>query len=202
MVFCCFNNGYKITPDVFDIWMRILSKIPNSVLWLSKPNDEGVVNLRNEARVRGIDPLRLVFAKRRESHADHLKRLQLADLFLDTFYYNAHTTASDALRAGVPVLTCPGATFASRVAGSLLKAAGMEELIATDRLTYESIALRLAQEPEYLAHIKNKLKKNCEILPIFDMAGYARDFEQLLIEMWQRHKQGLSPEHIVLGEGE
>lgn len=198
VVFCCFNNSYKITPDIFDIWMRLLDQVPGSVLWLSRANDLVETNLKKEATARGVDPQRLVFAKFRESRADHLRRLQLADLFLDTFYYNAHTTASDALWAGVPVLTCPGETFASRVAGSLLKAAGMEELIAEDRAAYESMALRLAQDRNYLAEVRAKLQRNRETQPIFDMPRYARNFERLLLAMWHRHEQGLPPGPIEL----
>lgn len=198
VVFCCFNNSYKITPDIFDIWMRLLDQVPGSVLWLSKANHLVEVNLKKEAASRGVDPQRLVFAKFRESRADHLRRLQLADLFLDTFYYNAHTTASDALWAGVPVLTCPGETFASRVAGSLLKAAGMDDLIADSREAYEAKALQLASDPALLAEVRARLAHNKKTYPVFDMPRYARNFERLLLAMWQRYEQGLPPAHLSL----
>lgn len=198
MVFCCFNNSYKITPDIFDIWMRLLLQAPESVLWLSGSNQTVVSNLRREAELRGVAADRLVFARFRESRTEHLSRLRLADLFLDTFYYNAHTTASDALWAGVPVLTCPGETFASRVAGSLLKAAGMDDLIVESREAYEAKALQLARDPELLAETRARLARNRETCPIFDMPRYARNFERLLLAMWHRHEQGLPPGPIEL----
>ncbi|MBX9848794.1 MAG: tetratricopeptide repeat protein [Rhodocyclaceae bacterium] len=190
IVFCCFNNSFKITPDLFKVWMRILDRVEGSVLWLSRVNGVVEANLKREAVASGIDPERLIFAQRRESRADHLRRLQLADLFLDTFYYNAHTTASDALWVGVPVLTCPGETFASRVAGSLLKCIGLQELIATDHANYETLAVQLTIDRNYLTAIREKLKQNKESSPLFDMQRYSQNFERLLLTMWRRHEEG------------
>src|SRR6266436_2850115 len=136
-VFCSFNNSYKIVPQIFNIWMRLLRRLDNSVLWLSNTNETAIRNLRREAQNRGVDPSRLVFAQRVALNEDHLARHELADLFLDTLPYNAHTTASDALWAGLPVLTCLGETFAGRVAASLLNAINLPELIATTPEAYE-----------------------------------------------------------------
>lgn len=198
IVFCCFNNAYKITPEAFDIWMRLLRDVPESVLWLSQVNDFATKNLRREAAARHIDPDRLIFASRKDARSEHLRRLELADLFLDTFYYNAHTTASDALWAGVPVLTCPGDTFASRVAGSLLRAAGMEDLITDSLEAYEAKALQLALDPTLLAETRARLARNKTSYPVFDMPRYARNFERLLWAMWERHVQGLPPGKLSL----
>jgi len=198
VVFCCFNNSYKITPDIFDIWMRLLTQVPESVLWLSRANALVEKNLRKEALARGVDGSRLIFARFRESRAEHLRRLQLADLFLDTFYYNAHTTASDALWAGVPLLTCPGETFASRVAGSLLKAAGMDELIAKSREDYERLALALVTDKQRLAQVRSKLQTNIKTQPIFDMPRYAKHFESLLLAMWGRYLSGDEPATLTI----
>lgn len=175
-VFCCFNNNYKITPDEFDIWMRLLSTVEGSVLWLLKDNDGVANNLRSEAVKRGIAPHRLVFADRMPL-ADHLARHRCADLFLDTFNYNAHTTASDALWAGLPVVTKLGASFAARVAGSLLHAAGIPELIAETPQAYEMLALELAINPAELAEVKSRLAQNLLASPLFDAELSARAME-------------------------
>jgi predicted O-linked N-acetylglucosamine transferase (SPINDLY family) len=174
-VFCCFNNAYKITPETFDCWMRLLART-DSVLWLLRDNDIAAGNLRNEARQRGIDPARLVFAER-VSPAEHLARHRLADLFLDTLPYNAHTTASDALWAGLPVLTQMGRTFAGRVAASLLHAIDLPELITHSREDYEALALELAGDRERLRDIKSRLEANRLTTPLFDTALFARDIE-------------------------
>jgi predicted O-linked N-acetylglucosamine transferase (SPINDLY family) len=158
-VFCCFNQNYKITPKVFDCWMQILHKVDESVLWLLEDNVTAVANLKKEALKRGIKPERLVFAKRMPL-AEHLARHQLADVFLDTLPYNAHTTASDALWAGLPVLTCIGTTFPGRVAASLLKAIGLPELITTSQEEYIDLAIHLANDPQRLRGIRNKLAEN------------------------------------------
>ena len=166
-VFCCFNNNYKITPEVFDCWMRILKQVDGSVLWLFEDNAKAASNLRKEAEIRGVHPERLIFAKRMPP-SDHLARHRFADLFLDTLPYNAHTTASDALWAGLPVLTRIGETFAGRVAASLLNAIGLTELITSTPQAYEALAIELATNPEKLAAIKRKLANNRLTTPLFD----------------------------------
>jgi protein O-GlcNAc transferase len=181
-VFCCFNQTYKITPAVFAIWMRILKAMPDSVLWLMECNRWAKQNLQREAEQAGIDQSRLVFAARVPIDA-HLARHAYADLFLDTLPYNAHTTCSDALWMGLPVLTCTGETFASRVAGSLLNAAGLQELICHDLSTYEAQALHYATHPEALADIKAKLAKAKNEGPLFDTAYFARSLESLYLNM-------------------
>jgi predicted O-linked N-acetylglucosamine transferase (SPINDLY family) len=176
-VFCCFNNGYKITPDVFDGWMRILTRVPDSVLWLSHNNEAATGNLRREALQRGVNAERLVFARRMDSPAEHLARHRAADLFLDTRPYNAHATAINALWAGLPVLTFPGEGFAGRVAASLLKAVQLPELIATSAGNYEDMAVRLAETPQLHASIKAKLAHNRANSPLFDTRRFTRHLE-------------------------
>jgi protein O-GlcNAc transferase len=158
-VFCCFNNNYKITAPIFERWMRILSAVDGSVLWLLRDNPAAERNLRREAQVRGVDPARLIFAPRVPA-MDHLARHGHADLFLDTLPFNAHVTAADALWAGLPIVTCLGSAFAGRVAASLLHAAGLPELITADLDQYEQLALRLAREPNILAELWSKLSGN------------------------------------------
>lgn len=194
-VFCCFNNSYKITPDVFDIWMRLLSSVEGSVLWLLEGNPIAADNLRREAGERGISPERIVFAPRM-ALPDHLARHRQADLFLDTFHYNAHTTASDALWAGLPVLTCPGETFASRVAASMLNAIGLPDLITRSPSGYEALAMELANNPPKLAEIKTRLEKNKRTYPLFDTALFTRHIETAYSSMWERYQAGLPPLHI------
>ena len=188
-VFCCFNNTYKLTPPFFDVWMRLLAAVPDSVLWLLENNDGAEVNLRHEAALRGVDADRLVFAPRLPL-PHHLARHRLADLFLDTLPYNAHTTASDALWAGLPVLTCAGQTFAGRVAASLLNAIGLPELITETIAEYESLALKLASEPAGLAVIREKLLKNRGIAPLFDIERYTCNIEGAYTWMWSRWCDG------------
>lgn len=195
-VFCAFNNSYKITPDVFDIWMRLLARIEGSVLWLRHARLTTINNLRREAEQRGVSPDRLIFAPRIDSLADHLARHRLADLFLDTFYYNAHTTASDALWAGLPVLTCLGETFASRVAASLLNAIGMPELITHSHVKYESLAYALASNPARLMALREKLATNRLTTPLFDTVIFTQNIESMLAKMHQRAQRGLPPQHI------
>ncbi len=196
-VFCCFNNSYKITPATFDGWMRILARVDNSVLWLIEDNATAAANLRQEATLRGIDPNRLVFAGRLPL-AEHLARHRLAHLFLDTLPYNAHTTASDALWAGLPVLTCLGDAFAGRVAASLLAAAGLPELIASTQLAYEDLAVELATNPARLRHLKGKLAAQRSTAPLFDPARFARHLEDAYAQMIARHNAGLAPDHITV----
>ena len=194
-IFCSFNQSYKIDPVFFDIWMRLLQKVEHSVLWLMVGNDTAESNLKCEAEKRGINPWRLVFAKKLPK-AEHLARIKLADLVLDTRVYNGHTTTSDALWAGVPVVTMQGNHFASRVSSSLLHAIELPELISTDLENYEALALRLALKPEALLAIRNKLQKNQNSAPLFDTARYTRNLEKAYQEIWQRHQDGKKPEHI------
>jgi len=175
-VFCCFNHNWKITPPLFDIWMRLLSQVKGSVLWLLEGNASIRANLCREAAARGIAPDRLIFAGR-TTPARHLARQQLADLFLDTLPYNAHTTASDALWMGLPLLTTPGHSFPARVAASILQAANLPELIAADLSEYETLALKLAREPGTLAAIREKLIASRDGVPLFDTARFTRNLE-------------------------
>jgi len=194
-VFCCFNSTYKITPDLFALWMRLLERIEGSVLWLLEDTAAARENLRGHAREHEIAPERLVFAPRIESAA-HLARHRLADLFLDTFYCNAHTTASDALWAGLPLLTLLGNTFTSRVAASLLNAVGLPEFIARSPAEYEELALRLAQQPTLLASLRGRLGDNRLTQPLFDSGLYARHLEKAYTTMWERQQRGEKPDHI------
>jgi predicted O-linked N-acetylglucosamine transferase (SPINDLY family) len=188
LVFCCFNNNYKITPQVFGVWMRLLAAVPGSVLWLLRDNDGAQANLRREAQAQGVAPARLVFAERVTLDA-HLARLRLADLFLDTLPYNAHTTASDALWAGVPVLTCKGETFAGRVAASLLQAVGLPELVTQGLADYEAAALRLATDAALLGDARRKLAQNRQTHPLFDADRFRLHIESAYTKMWDIRQQ-------------
>jgi protein O-GlcNAc transferase len=192
-VFCCFNNTYKINPPMFDIWMRLLDQVPGSVFWLLGGSAAVQHNLRREASNREIDPGRLVFAAR-EPYADHLRRLQLADLFLDTLPFNAGTTASDALWAGVPVLTCAGRAFAARMAGSILRAVGLPELVTHELPHYETLALRLAQNPGTLQELKERLHRNRRPAPLFDTDRFRRHLESAFEQMQRRRESGEEPQ--------
>ena len=198
-VFCCFNNAYKITPHVFDSWMRIMNQVDGSVLWLILDNVTASHNLKQEAAARGVNPERLVFANRMPL-PDHLARHRLADLFLDTLPYNAHTTASDALWAGLPVLTLLGETFAGRVAASLLNAIGLPELITTALEGYEQMAVGLATHPEKMTSIKHKLVNNRLTTPLFDTKLFTKHIEAAYSAMYERHQAGLSPDNIVVSD--
>jgi len=194
-VYCCFNNVFKIPPNVFDAWMRILGRVEGSVLWLLEDNPWAVGNLRTEAARRGIEPHRLVFAKRLPVD-EHLARQGLADLLLDTLPYNAHTTASDALWAGLPVLTRTGETFASRVAASLLRAVNLPELITTTESEYEELAVTLAHDPQRLQALRQRLQQNHLTAPLFDCKTYTRYLESAYSAIVERYHAGLSPDHI------
>jgi predicted O-linked N-acetylglucosamine transferase (SPINDLY family) len=191
-VFCCFNNNHKITPEMFGVWMRLLATVEGSVLWLLKDNDAATVNLRAHAAAQGIAAERLVFAGRTDP-ASHLARQALADLFLDTLPYNAHTTASDALWVGLPILTLAGPTFAGRVAASVLHAAGLPELATHSLGEYEALALALARDPARLGAIKTKLRRNRADCALFDTARMTRNLEAAYIQMWLRYQRGLPP---------
>ncbi len=192
-VFCCFNNSWKITEVMFDIWMRLLADIESSVLWLLKGNAWAEENLKREAAKRAISAERLVFGER-VRHEDHLARHRLADLFLDTLPVNAHTTASDALWSGLPVITCAGRAMPGRVAGSLLRAVGLTDLITSSLEEYERLASRLARDPGLLQAIRAKLSRERERLPLFDTPRYCRHLEAAYRHMWLRHRQGDPPE--------
>jgi protein O-GlcNAc transferase len=192
-VFCCFNSPHKIARQFFDIWMRLLAAVPKSVLWLIEGNDLASANLCREAKARNIDPSRLIFAPK-VPLGDHLVRHGLADLFLDTLPYNAHTTASDALWAGLPVLTCVGHTFAGRVAGSLLTALGLPELITSSPDGYEERALKLARDAPLLAAIRKKLLRNRETAVLFDTGLYTRHIEAAYRKMYEIWETAGSPE--------
>ena len=196
-VFCCFNNTFKITPPTFAGWIRILKAVEGSVLWLFENNNNTVKNLKKEAIKFGINEDRLIFATYMPLE-DHLNRIQLADLFIDTLPCNAHTTASDALRMGLPVLTCIGNSFASRVAASLLHAVNLPELITTTQEQYESLAIELATKPEKLEIIKDKLAKNLPTAPLYDTPLFTRHIESAYLTMYDRYQQGLEPDHIYV----
>jgi len=191
-VFCSFNQTQKIGPEMFDIWMRLLREVKGSVLWLLEDNPFSVANLKREAETRGVHAERLVFAPR-INPAEHLARIRLADLFLDTLPYNAHTTASDALWVGLPLVTSPGATFPGRVAASLLHAAGMPELIADSPSGYEALALKLARDAGTLAAVKARLAATRDHCPLFDTVRFTRHLESAYVTMWERHEKGLPP---------
>jgi protein O-GlcNAc transferase len=191
-VFCCFNNTWKIAPPMFDVWMRLLKAVDGSVMWLYRDNPYAEANLRNEAAARGVDPSRLLFAGPLP-HGDHLARHRLADLFLDTLPYNAHTTASDALWVGLPVLTCRGKAFAGRVAASLLTAVGLPELVTQSLDEYESLALRLATDAPLLRGIRQRLERNRLEFPLFDTDRLCRHIETAYTTMWELWQRGEKP---------
>ena len=196
-IFCCFNSTYKITPSTFEGWMRILKQVEDSVLWLYVNHESAVNNLKKAALSNGVDDQRLIFANYM-SNEDHLNRIQLADLFIDTFPYNAHTTTSDALRMGLPVLTRRGESFASRVAASLLNAIHLPELITASQENYESLAILLATHPEKLMIIKNKLAHNRARTPLFNTKLFARHIESAYLAMYDRYQEDLCPDHIYI----
>jgi protein O-GlcNAc transferase len=192
-VFCCFNNHYKILPPMFDIWMRLLQSVDGSVLWLAGKSDAVVHNLRREAQARGVSPERLIFAPRLPDLRDHLARYRRADLFLDTLPFNAHTTASDALWAGLPVLTCRGESFAARVAASLLTTIGLPELITDSLEAYAALALELARDGARLDQLRMRLADNRTTNPLFDTRRLCRHLEAAYVVMWEQWQRGDSP---------
>jgi predicted O-linked N-acetylglucosamine transferase (SPINDLY family) len=192
-VFCCFNNNFKIAPAMFGLWMDLLREIDGSVLWLLENDAVAARGLRTEAQSRGIAPERLVFAARAKP-PEHLARHRLADLFLDTLPYGAHTTASDALYAGLPVLTCEGTSFAGRVGTSLVHAAGMPELAVPSLDAYRDMALRLVRDPEALTALKAKLARNRDTCPLFDTIRITRHLESAYEAMLERTRRGMKPE--------
>ena len=196
-VFCCFNNNYKILPSTFDSWMRILNAVDGSVLWLFQAHPRVVDNLKKEAGKQGVAPQRIVFASRMPL-PEHLARYRHANLFLDTLPYNAHTTASDALWTGLPVLTLQGQSFAGRVAASLLNAVDMPELITNTQKEYESLAIELALKPAKLASIKQKLSNNRLTTSLFDTPLFAKHLEATYLKMVERYDLDLRPDHITI----
>jgi len=198
-VFCCFNNNAKMNPELFAIWMRLLLAVEGSVLWLLQNTGPAADNLRSAARAAGVDPGRLVFAPR-VSFIDHMARYQHAHLFLDTLPYNAHTTASDALWMGLPVLTCTGRSFAGRVGASLLHALDMPELVTADLTAYEALAVALAQDRQRLAVLRAKIAHKRTRAPLFDTTRSTRALESAYLHMWKRAQAGLSAETFVVDE--
>jgi predicted O-linked N-acetylglucosamine transferase (SPINDLY family) len=192
-VFCSFNQTYKLTPELFDLWMSLLRAVDRSVLWLPDCAPLAVHNLRRRADTDGVDPRRLVFAPFASSVEGHLARLQLADLFLDTLPYNSHTSACDALFAGVPIVTCPGSQFAGRVAASALLAHGVPELIADSLVAYEDLALAIARDPNRASALKSKIREHRATHPLFDTARFTRHLESAFTRMWEHHRQGGRP---------
>jgi predicted O-linked N-acetylglucosamine transferase (SPINDLY family) len=194
-VMCAFNHTYKIGPEAFDTWCRVMRRVPHAVLWLKETNRQLHDNVRREAAARGVAPERIVFAPQL-SYEAHFSRLALADVFVDTWPYNAHTTAADALWAGVPVLTLPGESFASRVAASVLAAVGLEGLAMASVADYEAALVTMATDAEVLPGLRAHLVDNRLQLPLFDSAGYTRRFEALLGALWGRWCAGLPPAHL------
>ncbi len=195
-VYCCFNQSYKIDRATFELWLRVLRAVPASVLWLYRSNVQAKYALWKHADRAGVARERIVFAPHHEK-PQHLARLRLADLFLDTFVVNAHTTASDALYAGVPVLSCPGRTFASRVATSLLHAAGLPELVMPDRSAYERRAVELAQNPAAMRAIRHKLDDERCTAPLFDTAAYVRALDTAYERIWLQYLKEEPPAPIA-----
>jgi predicted O-linked N-acetylglucosamine transferase (SPINDLY family) len=196
-IYCCFNNSYKITPFVFDSWMRILLQVPKSILWLYEYNATSKNNLLMEARKRGVDGDRIIFAKNLPLN-EHLNRLAFADVVLDTRPYGAHTTSSDALLVGVPVITLIGQSFASRVASSLLSALGVSELITQTEEEYESLAISLAREPNRLADLKKTIRLNAKLEPLFNTKMLVSHIENAYVQVLDRSKLNLLPDHIYI----
>ncbi len=196
-VFACFNNSYKITPPVFDVWMRLLRAIDGSVLWLLQDNDAATANLKREAEGRGVEAQRLVFAPRLNVEA-HLARQRLADLFLDTLPCTAHTTASDALWVGLPVLTVLGTTFAGRVAASLLNAVGLPEMVTSSLAAYEALALSHARDASALARVRAKLEENRNTHALFDTARFTRNLEAAFEAIWSRTQRAEPPASLTV----
>ena len=196
-VFCCFNANYKITPDTFDGWMRILIAVPESVLLLYAGNQSAAENLKLEAKKRGVNQNRLIFGEKL-NRSQYLARFISADLFLDTLPYNAGATASDALWAGLPVLTCMGQSFASRYAASLLLAIGMPELVTKTQAEFEALAIELATNPIKLKEIKDKLERNRLATPLFDTPRFSKNMEAAYIKMYEQYIADVPPDHIYI----
>jgi protein O-GlcNAc transferase len=193
LVFCCFTASYKITAPVFEVWMRLMRNLPGSVLWLLIDNADAMRNLQREAQARGIDPARIISAPRIPVE-EHLSRQRLAGLFLDTFPINAHTTASDALWTGLPLVTCRGRSFVARVAASILHAAGLPELVTDNLADYESCALKLGADAQLMQSVRRRLAANRDTCPLFDLERYRRHIEAAYITMWEKWQRGEPPQ--------
>jgi protein O-GlcNAc transferase len=198
-VFCSFNNTYKLTPKVFDLWLRILKQAPDSVLWMLKTTEEAEANLLAHIKASGMDPSRVAFAPLL-TETDHLKRFVHADLFMDSFPCNAHTTASDALWSGVPIITRSGQTFASRVAGSILQTVGLQELIVDSEEAYEALALKIYQDRAYHQQLKQRVKDGIAHGPLYNAETYTRHFERALIEVHERQREGAKPQDLDVAQ--
>ena len=196
-IFCCFNNGYKILPSIFDAWMRILKSVDGSVLWLYEDNPNASESLVSEAQKSGVEGGRLVFAKS-VPLPEHLARQSMADLFLDTFPYGAHTTASDALWSGLPLITQKGNSFASRVAASLLNEVGLIDLVTATQADYEALAIELATSPSKLYEVKNRLAQNLQTATLFDTPVFTKNLEAAFMIAYDRYKENLGVDHIHL----
>ena len=196
-VFCCFNNTYKFTPDVFDSWARILQSVEGSVLIVYASNDSSKTNLTKEIVRRGVEAERLILGESIPK-PEYLARYRVADLFLDTQPYNAGTTASDALRMGLPIITLKGTSFNSREAASIINALNLPELITTTAEEYESLAIELASDPEKLKAIKDKLASNLSTAPLYNTPLFTKNLESAFTEMYERYHQGLEPDHIYV----
>ena len=197
-IFCCLNNDYKFNPNVLDSWSRILLNTKDSVLWISENNADFRKNIQAEFGIRSIKPERIIFAQRVDSMGDYLARYKLADLFLDTFPYGAHTTALDSLKAGVPVLTLLGQSFPGRVAASLLNTIGLPELITKNQEEYETLAIELANNPSTLAKIKERLEKNLIATPLFNTPLFTKNIEAVYVKMVEQYQKDMKPDHITV----
>ena len=195
-IFCCFNNTWKITPKMFELWIRLLSNVPGSVLWFPGFSDLAINNLRNECKKLSMDENRLIFSSVEEFRQDHYKKIRLADIFLDCFPYGAQSTASDFLRSGIPIVTLSGLSFSNRVASSLLNNLNLPELIATTEIDYENLALRLAMNPEFLNQIKTKLIANVKSSSIFNVDEYTKSIEDAYFKVYDRFHDNLLPQNI------
>ena len=197
-IFCCFNSSYKINPDVFKSWMRILCEVDNSFLWLFDNNGIISKNLKLEAQKLGVDKNRLIFASYKPGTSNFSNRIKHADLFLDSMPYNAHTMASDTLRMGVPVLTHMGESFASRVAASLLEAVKIPELVTNSKEGYESVAIKLANNPEKLKNIKDKLQRNLSVSNLYKSQLFTKNLEDAYFKIYEKSQNGEKTDHIYL----
>ena len=196
-IFCCFNGHQKITPKMFSIWMEILRNAKNSILWLLKDNDYSEKNLKEFAKKENVDPNRIIFAKRLPLD-QHFERLKFADLFIDSFPYNAHTTCSDALRMNVPVVTLKGNSFPSRVAASLLKSLNMEELITNNLDEYKKLILEIYNNKNYHFNLKDKIVKRKRENNLYKSSVYTKNIEQAYFKIYQNYLNGMSPQDLEL----
>ena len=196
-VYCCFNQNYKISPSIFNVWMRILDSVNNSVIWLINENEISKKNIIKELKKKEINIKRIIFADRMP-HPEHLERHKLADLFIDTFPYTAHTTASDALRSGLPIITIKGQSFASRVASSLLTSIGLTELITTNEKEYQELAIKLAKDKFFLNNIRKKLNKNILTSPLFNTKVFTKNLEKAYLKIYEKFINNEKPENIEI----